>query len=650
MARMINVQGKLTGIPGVYQQGIALAGPQAPGVLESGVVAIVGECRGSIQPKVAFEITSPSKVKAALGSGVLYDAARFAFKPSRDLDVRGASKLVVVRVNPATRASSTLSSSAPASLITLSAVPYGSEGNAIKRTVAAGSGGGLGRKLTLSRAGENDEVGDDLGKYPPLLIRYKGSGTTATMTISATALATEVDSAADLNLTFAAYPTLLDLVNAINADSDYEAVAGIQDPAEFLPENLDRVVAADIKTETATISLASASATTFTGTYTGLDNDDVIKVGGEYLFVSNAGASTVERGFIDSAPAAHSSASAVTFYAAGATTYAMIAWVNQFSLRCVAERASSSNAGRPATAVEAALTGGSEGTSSSSDWQDALNALASVYANILVVCSDSSTVHGYLKTHMANRWGSAGLEAVAHTGAASQESLSALKLRQRGLQDPNTSLWFQDVQRENDKGVATWYAPWALAAMAAGIQAGTPLGTPHTYKTLECSDLRANTAIKVTDDDTANDLIKNGISLARMWDNDFRVLRCLSTYTASDDSWLIAPNTRSCVAWTVYKVRSRIRQLYLGKRGVKGDVADIKGTLVDILNDIRDIDGAIVEGSRLVNGQSQLIPAYDNLSVVRSGNVVNLSYLIVPAEGNDFIPVSTQIGVLQAAA
>lgn len=655
MARQVSVQGKITGIPGLYQRSITLAGPQTPGVLESGTVAIVGECRGAIQPGVAFEIRSPSPLKAALGSGALYDAARFAFAPSRNPDVKGAAKVIAVRVNPATAAALVLYSSAPAGLITLASVPYGSSANALRVAVAAGSQGGLGRKITTSKAGENDEIGDDLGFLPPLLVRYSGDATTATITVSNTQITTtlagdQTDSSVNLTIAFAAYPTLQDIIDFINSQIGYEAVAGIPTAATFLPANMDKVTGGNIKTETATISLASTTATTFTGTYTGLDNNDIIRVGSEYLFVTDTGTPTVIRGYIGSTAAVHSSAAAVTFLPISATTYAMIDWINRYSSRITATRASDSNVGMPATLSATYMTGGGEGTTSNSNWLAALNALVNTSINYLVVCSDSTTVHGYVKSHMATRWGVGSSEAIAHVGSAVDDTKTVIRSRAKALQDPNTCLWFQEAQREDDKGVATWYAPWALAAMAAGIQAGTPIGEPLTYKRLEVSSIRNHSSIDLVGNDDLEDLIEDGVCSARFYDEDYRVVRALTTYSGSENSYEISPSVRTAVAWTVKKVRARVRLNHFAKRGASGDVGDIKGTIVATLEEVRDVDGAIVEGSRRVNGADTLIPAFDSVEVSRTDNTITPRYRITPVDGNEFFLFDSEIGRFQAVA
>ena len=78
-----------------------------------------------------------------------------------------------------------------------------------------------------------------------------------------------------------------------------------------------------------------------------------------------------------------------------------------------------------------------------------------------------------MKAHLADKWGTLGQEGIGHTGTATDATIATIKVAAKALQDANTCLWFEDCNRPNDAGVDTNYAPWAVAAQAAGIQAGS---------------------------------------------------------------------------------------------------------------------------------------------------------------------------------
>lgn len=655
MARFVRVNGTLVGVGDVYQDGpVQLTGPSQGSPLESGVVAIVATGAGVLQPKVPYSFNSPRSFRELLKSGDLYDAARFVTKPSRDANIRGASRVVAVRVNPATQGTLTLRSSAPANLITLTSEAYGAIAAGIAVTVEAGTQGAFGRKLTISQFGEGSEIADDLGFLPAAILRYTGNATTATTTITNTSLATTLagdqsDGTVALSVAFSTYDTLEKLANYVNAQTGYEMIVFSSRPSTFLCSTLDYVSGQNIKTKTGTVSTASETATTFSaGSISGLAANDVIDIGTEYLFCSNATGPVLIRGYGDTTAATHSSAAATTYAALTSTTQQMIDWVNTNSDRLTAVRASTSNVGYPATLAKTYLTGAGEGSASNSDWLTAIESLRNTKVNYIVVCSDSSTVHGYLDTHMDYVWGAGGKECLAWSGTAALETKSQIRQRCRALNSENIGLAFQSVEREDDDGVTQTYAPWAFAAMCAGIQAGTPIGTPLTYKSLYVSNVTQNSAIDLVDD--ANDFVAMGATFARFDDDDWRIARSLTTYTGTDDQHMISPNVRTAIAWTIYKVRVRLKQRHLGQRGLTGDALAIRSTVSATLEECRDVDQSIVEGSRLVNSVREVIPAFRDITVTASGNVKRVSYTITPVDGTDFLLPRTFVEEFQDAA
>lgn len=652
MALQVSVGGRLTGVPGVYQDGIELAGVSSGAVLESGVVAIVGECAGTIQPKTPVNFRTSARLKEQLGSGALYDAARLAFQPSNEAGRRGASRVVAVRVNPATQGNLTLESAAPADLIALVSRAWGAKAAGLAVTVEAGTQGATGRKVAIAKPQAFDEIGDDLGYLPALLVRYTGDAATATITISATqittALAGQSDGSVALTIPFATYPTIQEITNFINAQDGYEAVAITPQAATFLGASLDYVTGANIKTKTGTITLASSTATTFSGTISSLATGDVIGVGGEYLYTSNHTTPTVIRGYGNSTPNAHTSAAGATWHAATKVVQDMIDFCNLRSANVTASRSAGAAVGIPALLAKTYLTGAGEGSTANSDWLAALDALKPYKVNFIVLMSEANVVRGYLKDHMKFRWGVGSSEAQGFCGFPADQPLSVLRPLYASTNDENITACFQEILRPNDAGVPTRYAPMYQGALLAGLQAGGGIGEPLTYKALDVLGVYQHSTIDLVED--AEDLILMRATFARTTGEGTRIVRALTTYQGSEDFYLISPNVRNAIAWTVYKVRRRVKERALGVKGVSNYANTIKSIAVETLDECRDQDEAIVIGSREVNGQVVTIPAYRNVTVSATGNVYFLDYEITPVDGVDFVIVRTRVGEFQSVA
>lgn len=656
MARFVQVGGTTTGVPGVRQDYVRAEGGGVPGFLESGVVALIGECEGIMQPGVVHTYRSSAKLKGELAKGRLYDGCRFALSPSRDdpLDVSGAQKILAIRVNPATQGTLTLQSVAPANMLTLTSRYYGAVAAGIAATVAAGTLTGPSKKLTISQFGETDEVGDSLGYNSVILLRYTGDATTAVATFNRTAFSTtlagdQTDGSADLSVAYTAYDTVDKLVNYINAQTGYEAIAITPKPASYKCEDLDFVTNADIKlVDSGSVTLAASTTTSMTlaavttGNVVRLDN-------AEYVYITTAGSpNTVIRGYNDSTATSHTGVDADEFYNVTGVNKAIIDWCNNLSQRVTAVRHTDYAVGVPNTLSKTYLTGAGEGTTTSTQWASAFEALREQRVNFIVPLTDDAAVHTQLATHLTWRWGKGGSEAIAHVGAAQDETIAQLKSRSKALNNANICLHFQDLNRDDDAGVDTNYAPWAMAVHAAAIQAGTAFGTPLTHKSLNVTAIGQNTAIDLIDD--ADTFIEFGICHARYYDSEYRIVRALTTWTNDDTDFKIECNVRHSTAWTLYKVRDRLRFYHHGKAAKSGNSNAVKGTMKTVLEEIRDIDEAIVEGNRLVNGQIESIPAFKILSVSQTGNVADASYQFVPTGGTDFINVGSVVGVFQDAA
>ena len=672
MARQVQVGGITTGIPGVRQNSIQRVNGSEPGVLESGVVAILGTCEGTIQPNTVTEYRGGANatLKRELVKGDLYDAARFAFDPSRNdrQEVRGASKVLAIRVNAATQATLDLEDGSSNDLINMTTRAYGAAANGVAATVAAGTSGAYGKKLTVSRWGYNDEVKDDLGFLPVIAVRYKGAGTDATMTISRTTFSTTITGAAseNLSLAFSTYDTVQKLADYVNGFKNgagtqvYEMVIVTPKPSEYLCENLDFATAENILTETSASVVIALGATDFTsGGPTGLDEGDIVKLTkagqtDEYLYTTSiAGPNVLIRGYMDTVDqtwdATGGATAGVTFRGITGVNQGIIEWCNGFSQHVTAARDVAYAVGTPATIGQTYFTGGGEGASGSTEWQAALDTLRDWRVNFVVLTSTDATIHALLDAHMDWRWDVLGSsEAIAHIGAATLETKSQLKARAKALQSPNIALWFQDCKRSNDVGTSTQYAPWAMAAMAAGMQAGMPFGESLHYKTFNATEFIQNSTIDLIDD--GEDFVSYGLSFGRYYDNEYRCVRCLTTWTQNDDHEKIEVNVRNSLAWVLYKIRDRVKFFHAGKAARRGNALAVKSTIRSTLEDVRDNDGAIVEGSELVNGKREAIPAFNILPIEQSGNVIGFGYECVPTGSSDFLNGDTFVGEFQDVA
>lgn len=279
-----------------------------------------------------------------------------------------------------------------------------------------------------------DNVTEDLvaGGRVALLVSYQG--TTATLTISATTLSTSVagGSGANLSLALSQYPTVGDLVNFINAQTGYKAVAGSGVLAQLPVSALDEVVAAGIcSTEGALVGRVKVDA---------YDFFNVVQGQSVLVQINN--------------PAAPASK------------------------------------GLPAvTSAFVYLSGGSRGGSANLDFTQAIDALQSVIGNFLIplVSRDASADIANGLTDSSSSYTVDAINAYAKTHVLAMSTLKRRRNRQAFCSKEDTfvnamnaagnlasfrvSLNFEDFKQVAASGSLVQFQPWMGACLAAGMQA-----------------------------------------------------------------------------------------------------------------------------------------------------------------------------------
>jgi hypothetical protein len=201
--------------PGAFSDLNFLQGAGGAVSINRGV--ILGDSRGGL-PNTLLWFTSDTQARDTLRSGPLLDAVIHAFDPGNDLRPQAVAAW---RVNPGLKAGFTVQGNTGAiNLILLTAWDNGLHGNQVKFKLEPGTNAG--KKLTMGFQANTPIVLDDIDR-PSITVRYNGTCTTATCSISKTDLTTSIDGGGGLSVPFASFPTLDDVVNYINDQANYVA-------------------------------------------------------------------------------------------------------------------------------------------------------------------------------------------------------------------------------------------------------------------------------------------------------------------------------------------------------------------------------------------------------------------------------------------
>ena len=209
-------------------------------IVAGNTLVLLGSSLGG-EPDKALDFSSPTEAKDVLRGGELLTAVQFAFNPSAQTG--GPSKVVAVRVNPATQSILSVEASA-AEMISLKSTDYGAYTNQIKIKIESGTN--KGKKLTTQFG--NDYFSQDDVYREPFSIQYTGAEVSGVMTVTGTTVVLEAPTASnvatiDLNV----YDTVQKLVDYIASLTDFTCSVVDGNGAKATLNSLDYTASVDIK-------------------------------------------------------------------------------------------------------------------------------------------------------------------------------------------------------------------------------------------------------------------------------------------------------------------------------------------------------------------------------------------------------------------
>lgn len=325
--------------------------------------------------------------------------------------------------------------------------------------------------------------------------------------------------------------------------------------------------------------------------------------------------------------------------------------------------------GLPANSTEQLLTGGALGKTTGADIMNALTKFEGIRVNFIVplfsrnatdditdqLTDPTSTytidaIHQAVKSHLS-------LTATTKAKSERQAVLSYksswvnCKARSAVLADYRSQLVVQDTKNIDSLGVIKWFQPWAFACYIAGARAGSPVGTPLTFKFMNCSGARhtaqsMNTAEQdiVADFDPRTqyeDAIKNGITFVENpQSGGFRVVVDNTTYNR-DGNWVRnRGNVQYAADILAYDFRKQVEDIYVGVKNVIS-AGEVRSVCQSILGTYL-AQGITVSTADAPNG-------FKDLSVIIDGNIIRISFTAKLVEGIDFVFTDITVSRVTAA-
>jgi hypothetical protein len=534
---------------------------------------------GGGSPKEVLSFSDADTAMRVLQSGNGLTAVVRALRPSKDQSVTPGT-VKFVRVDPALQSSYDVLSSG-VTVLELETVGYGEYTKQANTWIQVGSVRGLKASITLNAESyTQDNIFSD-----PFQIQYLGASASGVVTVSNSAgtitglSGVEGAETQQWQASFSAFPTLQALINYINGQAGWTATLLTGNGSGATADYFDDCVAQSCK----------ASAYVVTATLDALKN-----------FFDGSGLVTANR------PAG-----------VGGLPSAMI--------------------------ISAYFTGGSNGTTTNSDWSSALQALQNAgLARIVVALSDQSVIHAMVDAHcnsmslptvLKNR--------VQIAGGALGESVNQVVARASALNSRRTTLVYpgiQDIDSISQK--LTTYAPWIVAAQAGAILSASSIVQALTHKEIAAKGLEGGLQ-KTLQDSDYDTLTDSGVMSVKFKQNQntgtsYQFVRSVTTWM--QDTKLVNQEL-SMVCNEDYvdlKVANAINDRLVANPGSPIGVGQVVSTIDGALRECFD-EGSIVGDT--------ITDAYSNITVNLAQGAVTGGYkATIPAPMNFFgITASFQI-------
>lgn len=358
----------------------------------------------------------------------------------------------------------------------------------------------------------NETVIDNIAKKS-FSVLYTGTGTSATCTINATGLTLTSDIAADsLTITWEECETIEEIVSRINDTGAYSAVLLDTTPNTAASE-LDHVTGISVKTTAAVF------------------NSDLQAL---------------------------------------ITALESVAYIESVSLAGNSRLVPENNTGY------VYFSGATAGTSTISDWSDAIDELEKYDIQIITTAATDSDIHNLIADHCVSMSTvSKKKERTCWFGTAKNTSLDAALAAARGFNSELVSLVMTGANANNPlTGAAEDISPALLACKCAGIESALGVSNPLTNKAI-----RVNSFDKKYTDGELNKMIAGGIT--PFGENDEGELVCIRAMTTYQGDSLIL-NERCMIRSVLYMDRD-LRKAFNPRTGTNDEPSE--SSIIATLND-----------------------------------------------------------------
>ena len=658
----ILINGQKVIIPGVTTRinATELAGRGPAG---GGVIACLYEGERGGEPWVPSIFYNPATLRRTLPARIATIVGKLAFAPSKDEQriPRGASAVVMVRVNPAERSTLQLIDANAVACCDVKARDWGNYGNDIIVQVAAGTN--QGRKLTVA-LGSTTETFDDIGVLDAMTALYvEGSLPADVSIVSMLGVVNPLAGAGEPGFYVNAKIQVVGGTAAFDPRA-WMAFDGNQGDATnrvkftFVDQNapktitikgLRRDTGATVTDEIAVIDDQTTAYSTYSmSEITEIDcsgmagnvdiefsafnlsitqyttvaavRDRVVSKGRGFDVTFGSPRKLLPIADLDYALNGGAGNDIVAGGAGHTFTADLYHFVTSVASSIVTVERSAT--GRNVAAVQGPsnLTGGLDGTAGTGaggDWDKGLAALRALEVSHVTARTGDKAVHALISDHIAYCNGAGKRERIAILGAPAgtgkSTATTGLYARTAALNSRNIALCAQETAIYDENGQELWVEPFDTAILAAGCDAGTNAGDSITWATVDVLGFRDQpnhgTSAWAVIDDLA-DLLDHNLLLLEQRPGAtpvYQWARDVTTHQIDDNPIFCSIFANRKLNDSTKNVRRRL-EVAIGRGSVVMSAAGVKRLVLSELRrqksagEIKDYDAASINPEDLGNG------------------------------------------------
>lgn len=426
--------------------------------------------------------------------------------------------------------------------------------------------GGVGKKLT-SQFGNDYYSADNVARNA-FTVQYSGGQATATLSINGTTATLYAPAATPVaTIDLNAYTTIQELVDRINVTPGFAATVADGNGEKPALNGLDYLTAQDVKTALFTVK---------------------------------------------------------------ADLQAIVDWLNGTGEGFVTATRAAGVGTVPVNLDYTYLAGGSDGTTTNTDWGDCLTVLQGEDVQWVVPVSPTPAIHAMVDTHCSFMSNVARMERRCIVGGASGATDADAIAAAKALNNDRTSYVHLGFYDYNAAGKLVLFEPYILAAQLAGMFSGVNPGTALTNKSIKVRGLERKLR-NPTDTDL---LIEGGVLCVEDTKKGYKVVKSISTWLTNDNYNRVEVSTGVACDFVSRNVRDILDDL----RGQKGSpvllgqaISRTKSTL-DKLAEPEPMGPAVIVGDKEN-------PAYKNVTASIEGDVLKVEFECSPVISINYIPI-----------